>query len=289
MSNKGLIVPERARSIGKFTVGRILPFRKKRSVGPFVFIDHMGPKHLTIDQTLEVDQHPHIGLSTLTYLFEGAIEHNDSTGAHQVIKAGDVGFMTAGKGVTHTERTPEFLKTESGYTMHGYQIWVALPIEKEEMDPRFDFVSSEKLPIWTEDGINFKLVAGTGFNRKSPLPVHSNLFMIEAQSIEESDLKIGDNLQGERGLLIISGSVSCENETIKAGNMIVVEKAESALVKLSQGAHVMLFGGKPFAEERFLHWNFCSSSKERLEQAKEDWKNKRFPKIDGDNTYIPLP
>ncbi len=133
MSNKGLIIPERARKIGDFTVGRILPFRKKRSVGPFVFIDHMGPKQISDGSYMGVDQHPHIGLSTLTYLFHGAVEHKDSSGVHQIIKAGDVGFMTAGAGVTHTERTPEYLKTPQGYLMHGYQIWVALPKEKEEM------------------------------------------------------------------------------------------------------------------------------------------------------------
>ncbi len=289
MSNKGLIIPERSRSIGNFTVGRILPFRQKRSVGPFVFIDHMGPKHVSEGSYLGVDQHPHIGLSTLTYLFEGAIEHKDSTGVQQIIKAGDVGFMSAGSGVAHTERTPEYLKTPEGYVMHGYQIWVAHPKDKEEMSPRFDFIPGQDIPTWKENHLNFKLIAGAGYKRTSPLPVHSDLFMIEVSCADVAQLNIGSNLLGELGLLIVNGTVSCELETIDAGNMIVTENAENTSFSLSKNAHVLLFGGIPFPEERFLFWNFCSSSKERLEQAKEDWSNKRFPKIVGDDTYIPLP
>jgi len=289
MSNKGLIIPERARSIGSFTVGRILPFRKKRSVGPFVFIDHMGPKHVSEVGYMGVDQHPHIGLSTLTYLFEGAIEHKDSTGAQQIIEAGDVGFMSAGSGVAHTERTPEYLKTPKGYLMHGYQIWVAHPKDKEEIAPRFDFLSSKDLPAWKEGKLLFKLIAGAGFGKISPLPVHSDLFMIEVSCSDVTELNIGKNLQGELGLLIVSGEVSCEDKMIAAGNMIVTENAENTSFSFSKDTHVLLFGGTPFPEERFLFWNFCSSSKERLERAKEDWRNKLFPKIAGDDTYIPLP
>ena len=289
MSNKGLIIPERARKIGDFTVGRILPFRKKRSVGPFVFIDHMGPKQISDGSYMGVDQHPHIGLSTLTYLFHGAVEHKDSSGVHQIIKAGDVGFMTAGAGVTHTERTPEYLKTPQGYLMHGYQIWVALPKEKEEMEPRFDFLSSSDIPFWKEGNIDCRLITGGGFGRSSPLPVHSELFMIEMQASQVSTLNIGKNLKGELGLLIVSGEVSCGNETVEAGNMLVTENAEESSFLISKDSHVLLFGGLPFPEERFIFWNFCSTSKLRLEKAKEDWANKRFPKISGDDTYIPLP
>ncbi len=289
MSNEGLIIPERSRNIGQFTVGRILPFRKKRNVGPFVFIDHMGPKLIKPGGYLGVDQHPHIGISTLTYLFEGEVEHKDSTGATQNIGPRDVGFMTAGKAVTHTERTPEHLKTEYGFFMHGYQIWVALPKEKEEMEPRFDFVSAEKLPKWEQNGIQFTLVAGQGFGRTSPLPVHSPLFLLELKASEASIFETQSELKGELGVLIVSGEVSCEQETISAGNTIVSENAENLTFTLSNGAHIMLFGGEAFSEERHLFWNFCSSSKELIEEAKLDWEHKRFPKVPGDNTYIPLP
>ena len=146
MADNKMIVEERSRDIGNFLVGQLLPFRKKRQVGPFTFIDHMGPSVMEAPNYMDVDQHPHIGLSTLTYLFEGQVEHRDSTGAHQIINPGDVGFMTAGKGVTHTERTPQAMRNEQSIRMHGYQVWVAMPKEKEEMEPRFDFIPKEELP-----------------------------------------------------------------------------------------------------------------------------------------------
>ena len=157
------------------------------------------------------------------------------------------------------------------------------------MSPRFDFIPGKDLPIWKENNLNFKLIAGAGYKRTSPLPVHSDLFMIEVSCTEVSELNIGSNLRGELGLLIVSGTVSCELETIDAGNMIVTENAENTSFSLSKNAHVLLFGGIPFPEERFLFWNFCSSSKECLEPAKEDWDKKRFPQVYGDNSYIALP
>ncbi|MFK8044825.1 MAG: pirin family protein [Crocinitomicaceae bacterium] len=169
MGNNKLIVEEKQADLGNFMVGRLLPFRKKRQVGPFTFIDHMGPAKLGNGNYVDVDQHPHIGLSTLTYLFEGEIEHKDSIGSHQVISPGDVGFMTAGSGVTHTERTPEDRRGTEEFTMHGYQIWVALPKRKAEMDPEFKFYSSSEIPKWTENGLTIKLVAGNAFGRSAPL------------------------------------------------------------------------------------------------------------------------
>lgn len=287
MSNKGLIIPERARNIGKFTVGRLIPFRKKRQVGPFVFIDHMGPKEFTPNENMDVDQHHHIGLCTLTYLIEGAVEYTDSTGANQVIEAGDVGLMSAGSGVTHTERTPKVLRN-ANYRMHGYQIWIALPKALEEMEPRFDFLSKKDVPIWSEYGMDFKLIAGEGFGKNSPLPVHSNLFLVEVKTNKSGALNLKNHLVGELGV-VVSGTVSCGEEPIEKGNMIVTERATNAEFQLSADAHLLLFGGEVFPEERFLFWNFCSHSKDRLEQAKMDWKTKRFPEIEGDETYIPLP
>lgn len=289
MANNKMIVEERSRDIGNFLVGRLLPFRKKRQVGPFTFIDHMGPTTIKAPHFMDVNQHPHIGLSTLTYLLEGEIAHKDSTGADEIVRAGDVGFMTAGSGVTHTERTPVHLRTEEAHQVHGYQVWVAMPKEKEEMPPHFDFVSKEQLPNWKQDGLEMTLVAGEGYGRKSPLRVHSPLFILDVIAFEDTPLEINGQLEGEIAIVVTLGTVTDEAETIHAGQMLISKTEDECFIHLAKGSRILLFGGQAFPEERFLYWNFVSSSKERLEKAKEDWRNKRFPKIEGDDTYIPLP
>lgn len=284
-----MIVDERSRDIGNFLVGRLLPFRKKRQVGPFTFIDHMGPTQVKAPDYMDVDQHPHIGLSTLTYLFDGAVEHRDSTGAHKIIEPGDVGFMTAGKGVAHTERTPVAQRKDTPLLVHGYQVWVALPKDKEEMEPRFDYIPKAELPSWEENGLRMTLVAGEGFGRKSPLPVHSPLFMVDVQAHEDSFLEIKGQLEGEIAIVVTHGKVTDEAESIDAGQMLISKTENECYISLEKDTRLLLFGGEAFPEERFLYWNFVSSSKERLEKAKEDWRNKAFPKVPGDETYIPLP
>lgn len=284
-----MIVEERSRDIGNFLVGRLLPFRKKRQVGPFTFIDHMGPAEMGDGVYMDVDQHPHIGLSTLTYLLEGAIEHRDSTGAVQVVKAGDVGFMTAGSGVTHTERAPEYMRDAGKFQVHGYQVWVALPKDKEEMQPRFDFVSREDLPTWMQDDLKMTLVAGKGYGKESPLPVHSPLFMLDIQANAATELDIKGQLEGEIAIVVTHGSVTTDDTTVEAGQMLISKTEDECGLEVTAGTRLLLFGGQAFPEERFLFWNFVSSSKERLEQAKEDWHNHKFPKVPGDETYIPLP
>lgn len=284
-----MIVEERSRNIGNFLVGRLLPFRKKRQVGPFTFIDHMGPVQIGNPSYMDVDQHPHIGLSTLTYLLEGSIAHKDSTGAAQVINPGDVGFMTAGKGVSHTERTPAELRNGNTLAMHGYQVWVALPKEKEEMEPRFDFIAKKDLPSWEQDGLNLTLIAGEGYGRTSPLPVHSPLFMIDVFATKDTYLEINGQLEGEIAMVVTNGKVTNEAESIDAGQMLISTIENECYISLEKNTRLLLFGGEALPEERFLYWNFVSSSKERLEKAKVDWRNKAFPKIKDDDTYIPLP
>tara|TARA_B100001109_G_C18863341_1_gene475288 strand:+ start:4361 stop:5230 length:870 start_codon:yes stop_codon:yes gene_type:complete len=288
MNNK-MIVDERQRDIGRFLVGRLLPFRKKRSVGPFVFIDHMGPHKLEEGKFMDVDQHPHIGLSTLTYLYEGEIEHRDSTGAVQVIGAGDAGFMTSGKGVTHTERTPQQNRTKAPLSIHGYQIWVALPKEKEEMEPRFDYFKSHQLPEWNSDGFRFRLVAGEGFGKQSPLKGYSPLFMVDVEALEDGELNLREHLTGEIAFVIVEGYLIDQGEQVNAGQMLISKSEEACHIQVPKGTKLLLFGGEPLAEERFLLWNFASSSKERLQQAKKEWEAKQFPKVPGDDTYIPIP
>jgi redox-sensitive bicupin YhaK (pirin superfamily) len=289
MANNKLIVDERQSDIGNFIVGRLLPFRKKRQVGPFTFIDHMGPSEITDGNYLEVDQHPHIGLSTLTYLFQGAIEHRDSTGSVQVIHPGDVGFMTSGSGVTHTERTPQHLKDGNSFTMHGYQIWVALPKELEEMDPRFDFFPANEISTSTEDGISIKVVAGNAFGLRAPLQGYSPLFMVDIQTENETTLDLRGKIQGEVAFVIVKGSIISDGQKVEAGQMLISKTDDECEICMEKGSQILLFGGEPLPEERFLSWNFVSHSKERLKQAKEDWDNKKFPKVPGDETYIPFP
>lgn len=289
MANNKMLVDERQRDLGNFMVGRLLPFRGKRQVGPFTFIDHMGPTEMGNGRYIDVDQHPHIGLSTLTYLFEGSIEHKDSTGTVQTISPGDVGFMTAGKGVAHTERTPPELRDGRKYTMHGYQIWVALPKEYEEMAPRFDFFESTQLPKWKENNLKLTLVAGKAFGRKSPLVGYSHLFMVDIQAEETSELHLGGKLKGEVAFVIVKGRIVDDGETVEQGQMLISKTNEECAITLEKGTRLLLFGGEPLDEERFLLWNFVSSSKKKLQEAKADWEAKRFPKVPGDETYIPFP
>lgn len=289
MANNKLLIEERQTDLGNFIVGRLLPFRKKRQVGPFTFIDHMGPAKIGNGNYVDVDQHPHIGLSTLTYLFEGEIEHKDSTGSNQVIAPGDVGFMTSGGGVTHTERTPENRRTEEVRTLHGYQIWVALPKDKEEMTPRFDFYSGEQIPSWDIDGLTIKLVAGTAFGRSAPLQGYSPLFMVDIYAKEETTLDLRGHIKGEVAFVIVNGSINSSGQSVSAGQMLISKTDNECEICLEQNTQILLFGGEPLPEERFLLWNFVSHSKERLKEAKADWENKEFPTVPGDDTYIPFP
>ncbi|MCV9388874.1 pirin family protein [Reichenbachiella ulvae] len=289
MANNKLLVNERQADIGNFMVGRLLPFREKRQVGPFTFIDHMGPTVIENQQYMDVDQHPHIGLSTLTYLFEGEVHHRDSIGSDQVIRPGDVGFMTAGSGVTHTERTPTSLRTGHPFTMHGYQIWVALPKDMEEMEPRFDFYSSEEIPTWQTDGVTFRLAAGNAFGKSAPLQGFSPLFMLDILVEKDTTLDLRGQLKGEVAFVIVKGEISDGDQKAGTGQMLISRTNEACEICMQAGTQLMLFGGEPLPEERFLMWNFVSHSKDRLNQAKEDWKNKSFPKVPGDNTYIPFP
>ncbi|MCM5662652.1 pirin family protein [Galbibacter mesophilus] len=289
MSNKGLIIEERSRDIGDFLVGRLLPFRKKRMVGPFIFIDHMGPATIKPGNFVDIGQHPHIGLSTLTYLFEGELQHKDSIGSNQIIKAGAVNWMTAGKGVTHTERTPEKLRNGTTTTMHGFQIWVALPKELETMEPEFHHIERDALPKWEENGAHYTLIAGEGFGKKAPTPVHSELFMIEIKTSEATKLNIVDQVKGEIGICVVKGSISACDEVINSGNMVVSKTEDACKVEVAENTHLLLFGGEPFEEERHIFWNFVASDKSKIEEAKTRWKNKEFPKVPEDNSYIEMP
>ena len=289
MSNIGMIIEERSRDIGDFMVGRLIPFRKKRMIGPFIFIDHMGPTEVGPKRYMDVDQHPHIGISTLTYLLEGEIMHADSIGTKQRIQPGSVNWMVAGKGVSHSERTPKELRNGSVFTMHGYQIWVALPKDLEDLEPEFHHISADALPKWKDGDTDFTLVAGQGYNQKSPVPVHSPLFMLEIKNTSEYHLNTKDQLKGEIGICIVDGAIEACGELVEKGNIVVSKVEDSCSTILKPNSHILLFGGAPFHEERHIYWNFVSSDKEKIQQAKNHWENKIFPMMANDKTYVPLP
>ncbi len=289
MSNIGLIIEERSRDIGDFLVGRLLPFRKKRMIGPFIFIDHMGPTQLGPERYMDVDQHPHIGLSTLTFILEGELLHEDSLGTSQLIKPGFVNWMVAGAGVSHTERTPQHLRNGNTFTAHGYQIWVALPKELEDMAPEFLHFDTNALPKWNDDSAAFTLVAGEGYGKKSPVPVHSHLFMIEVKNEEEYVLNTYGKLKGEIGICVVSGSISACDKKIEKGKILVSKVEDVCEITLRPNTRIFLFGGLPFPEERHIYWNFVSHDKEKIEKAKTDWADKTFPMMENDKSYVPLP
>ena len=288
MSNISLIIEERAANIGNFMVGRLLPFREKRAVGPFVFIDHMGPAHLSDHENMDVPPHPHIGLSTLTFLFEGSIVHRDSLGTELEIKPGAVNWMTAGKGIVHSERTPEYLR-HSDKMLHGLQIWVALPKELEQMDPNFAHVEADDIPAWEEDGVSYKLIAGEAFGKKSPVPVYSPLYFIEIKSKEAKKINIGKDLFGESGLYILEGSIKSGEHVYDPKQILITTDSTLCEFEIAENTTVYIFGGQPFPEEHFIFWNFVSSDKEILEKAKKDWKEQTFPKVPGETDFVPLP
>jgi redox-sensitive bicupin YhaK (pirin superfamily) len=288
MSNIQLIIEERAASIGSFLVGRLLPFREKRMVGPFIFIDHMGPIKLNERLHMDVLPHPHIGLSTLTYLFEGNIMHRDTLGTEMEIKPGEVNWMTAGKGIVHSERTPAYLRDSESF-LHGLQIWVALPAALEQMDPEFIHVDKSDIPTWEDAGVKFKLIAGEALGRKSPVPVYSKLYMIEIKSDYDQTITIGDQLYGESGMYILEGHVESDGHVFGEKQILVAK--DSTLCSFTIKAHttVYIFGGDTFPEHRYIDWNFVSSKKELIEKAKQDWIEQKFPKIAGENSFVPYP
>lgn len=292
MSNIGLILEEKAADIGNFLVGRLLPFREKRAVGPFVFIDHMGPTHLREYENFDVAPHPHIGLSTLTYLFEGSIFHRDSIGNAVEIKPGAVNWMTAGKGVVHSERTPEYLR-ESDYRLHGFQIWVGLPKELEQSEPSFFHIEADEIPTWNDGDLEYKLIAGEAFGRKSGVPVHSPLYFVEIRSKTKQKLNIGRELFGEVGMYVLEGTVNIEGNEYGTKQLLIAKNAKLCEFEINENTVVYLFGGEPFPEERYIFWNFVNSDKNLLDQAKVNWHDQNyeaFPLIPGDSDdYVPLP
>ncbi len=288
MSNIDLIIEERPRDIGNFTVGRLLPFHSKRMVGPFIFIDHMGPVNISDHQNMDVPPHPHIGLSTLTYLFEGNVMHRDSLGNEIEITPGQVNWMTAGKGIVHSERTPQYLR-QADKVLHGLQIWVALPKHLEQMDPAFFHADGPELPAWENNGVAYKLIAGNAFGKTSPVPVYSKLYFLELKAKNKQRIKIGPELFGEVAIYILQGTLENEGHLYEPKRILVSKQSELCEFTLHAGTTVYIFGGEPFAEERFIYWNFVATSQELIDDAKQKWAAQQFPKVKGETDFVPLP
>jgi redox-sensitive bicupin YhaK (pirin superfamily) len=283
-----IVIEQRRRNLGGFEVGRVLPFAAHRMVGPFIFFDHIGPVDFPagIPRSLDVRPHPHIGLATVTYLFDGEIMHRDSVGSEQAIRPGEVNWMVAGRGITHSERFERARR--EGDRMHGIQAWVALPDEAEETDPGFDHYDAASLPTLEEDGASGRLIAGTAYGAMSTVPVHSPMFYVHWDLAPGARITLPDQ-HAERALYVASGEVDVAGHALREGQMAVVSRDASPTIRATAQAIVLAIGGEPVGE-RFIDWNFVSSSKERIEQAKADWRAGRLklPDFDHDE-FIPLP
>lgn len=288
MSNINLIIEERPRDIGNFMVGRLLPFHSKRMVGPFIFIDHMGPTRMDELHSMDIPPHPHIGLSTLTYLFEGNVMHRDSLGTVVEITPGQVNWMTAGKGIVHSERTPDYLR-HSEKPMHGLQIWVALPQELEQMEPSFFHAGENDLPTWTADGVHYKLIAGEVMGHKSPVPVYSPLFFVELRCQERTEIQLGHELFGETAIYILEGGIESEGNVYEPRRILVAKNSALCSFTMLPNTTIFVFGGEPFAEGRQIYWNFVASTQALIDAAKKRWAEQAFPKIPGETEFVPLP
>jgi redox-sensitive bicupin YhaK (pirin superfamily) len=282
------VIDARPRDIGGLTVGRVLPAAACRHVGPFVFFDHIGPADLAPGHGLDVRPHPHIGLATVTYLFEGEIVHRDSLGSRQPIRPGDISWMTAGRGIVHSERTaPELWP--AGSRLHGLQLWVALPLAHEETEPEFHHHPVETLPGLKIAGATLRVLAGTAYGQTSPVKTFAPLFYADVVMPAGCELPLPDE-HAERAAYVIEGSVTCGDIKIEARRMVVFAAGAKATLPATTDARIALLGGAPLDGERHIWWNFVSGSKARMEQAKRDWKEGRFPKVPGDEAEaIPLP
>lgn len=281
------IVP-RAVDLGEMTVRRALPSTKRQMVGPFIFFDQMGPAEFLTDQGIDVRPHPHINLSTLTYLFEGEILHRDSLGTEKAIQPGAVNWMRAGRGIVHSERTAEARK-RNGQRLFGIQTWMALPLQQEESDPAFMHHGAEALPVVEAAGIRARLIAGRAFGTASSLQTASETLYADVQLTAGARMPV-DADYDERAIFTISGRIEIAGDSFEPGQLLVLRQGDAVTVAASADARFMLFGGAPMEGPRYIWWNFVSSRLERIEAAKEEWAKGRFDTVPGDEAeFIPLP
>lgn len=284
-----VIIPA-VRDLGDgFAVRRALPSAHRRMVGPFIFLDQMGPAAFTGDQALDVRPHPHIGLATVTYLLEGEIMHRDSLGSEQVIRPGEVNWMTAGRGITHSERTPE-ARRGIGSRLFGLQTWVALPAAHEETSPEFTHYKVDAIPVTEDGGARLTLIAGSADGLVSPVRTLSDMIYADLTLAPGARYRFAAD-HVERAVYVVSGGVRIEGQegTFGAAQLIVLKPDADVVLTSDEPARLMLVGGEPFPEKRFIYWNFVSSRADRIDQAKRDWREGRFDRVPGDGEFIPLP
>ena len=282
-----MVIPN-ARDIGGFQVRRALPTARRRLVGPFIFFDRMGPAILRAGQALDVRPHPHIGLSTVTYLFDGKIRHRDSLGTEMVIAPGDVNLMTAGRGIVHSERTPEELRG-APMSVSGLQTWLALPDDKEETAPVFENTGRDLLPQFEFDGASGRVVMGSLSGIRSPVRTDTDTLYADIRLAPGARIRIPADAE-ERAIYVLAGTVTISGDEFPSDRLLVFKPGDEIVVSSEAGAHFMLFGGASLGSKRYIWWNFVSSSKERIEQAKHEWKTGRFDIVPGDEEeFIPLP
>jgi len=280
------IIQAKEKPLDSFSVRRFLPHAQCRKVGPFVFFDQMGPAEFKPGQGMDVRPHPHIGLATVTYLFEGEMMHRDSLGYVQNITPGAVNWMTAGKGIVHSERTGDMARA-NGQRMHGLQVWIALPEEYEETEPGFYHYGSDELPVIQSGDVTLKLIAGKACSKESPVKVFSPMFYLDVQMPAGTALEVPDDY-AERAIQLITGELRIGDHHITANTMAICRESARVVMNALQPSRLVLFGGAAMTN-RYLWWNFVSSSKDRIEQAKQDWQQDRFGQVPGETEFIPLP
>ncbi|WP_028216072.1 pirin family protein [Paraburkholderia oxyphila] len=285
-SIKAVLKPHQ-RDIGNLYVRRVLPAMAARLVGPFIFFDHMGPATLEPGSGVDVRPHPHIGLATVTYLFDGALMHRDSIGSAQEIVPGDVNWMTAGRGIVHSERTPDAAR-KTGLTMHGIQTWVALPLEHEDTEPSFFHHPAATLPAIERNGVSMRVIAGTAFGATSPVATFSGTLYVAAEFAPGSAIAL-DAEHEERGVYLVEGDLSIDGTPLEQYTMAVLTPNETVTLASTNGARVMLLGGEKLEGERFIEWNFVASSREKIEAAKAAWTRQEMGHVPGETEWIPLP
>lgn len=282
-----LVIHAKPRDLGGFIVRRTLPSMRRRLVGPFIFFDHMGPVEMAPGEGMDVRPHPHIALATVTYLFEGAIFHRDSLGNATEIRPGDVNWMTAGTGIVHSERTPPAVRA-AGHGLHGIQAWVAVRTDEEDGEPAFVHHASSSLPRIERPGVVVRLVSGKAFGAEAKAPTKTATLYADIELDAGASVDLPDGVE-ERAAYVVSGTIACEGSTFEEGTMVIFRHGACASLRAESQARVMLLGGDRIDGERFIWWNFVSSSKERIEAAKLAWKEGRFPKVPGEDEFIPLP
>ena len=274
--------------LGDFKVHRTLPSKQRTMVGPFIFVDEFGPARLPPGQGMDVRPHPHINLATVTYLFDGAIEHRDSIGSHQVIEPGAINLMTAGSGIVHSERSPAALRPQ-GPSLYGMQTWLALPDGREEADPAFDHVAADGLPLIEGDGVSARVLMGTLWGATAATPQHSPTIYADILLAAGGTIPVEAGAD-ERAVMLVGGEAELDGQGLAPFTLYVLRPGHEARLSTGSSARLMLMGGEAFTTPRLVFWNFVSSSRDRINQAKEDWKALRFPLIPGDDQeFIPLP